>query len=691
MAKSSANVTSEKDLAKLLITEPRLFARLADFELKRGNAKAASKIVVKGLQQLPDSVSGWIVKGNLHLSLKQAKLARTAFEKALQFDQDIPFAHRQCAELAAEEGDQEGYLFHLRHLARLESLDENVQTMLQTALLREAAVKNGIYSRESVSRVMPGALRQALLRAGALPPEITRRAERYQFPSENDDEALNGTGRSPGEAEPQGREMLAWESPEAEESIRRPEKETREQRYVRVSWADAVTDEKTPPLVEIGPEQFEPSEEEEILIANQEFAEGATIETTASEVPTANEAEPASSQPPIFSAIRDEGETKPEREPLVKPYVHRPGKLENLAVETEVEARPTIESDWEGATPQPPMVELPKPQPVAPPPVEPQAVKPRFKLPADMVLPERRPLELDGDSPKSPRPMTSASPTPSDPPLPLRQAMPESPQPDMSARFFSPSAPQVVSDPPVVRSSIIRKAELPEPSATPSRDDASIQRLLGTERVKKPIPPKVPISELLTRFEPDESPTNEPPAEPPQHIAPVKIMNLIEEFSGEEAPPPKLETKTKPVVTPPQTVQPLSEPVAKPAVADTTMDEDAPLQKPPEVLAREEEAREKLATIAKEVTGKPVAPAALKAALPKPTTPTPPAPKPAEAKEEGDKGKPKIATKTLAELYASQGDWTRAVEVYEALLEKFPTNEAYKRRLDALRSKMTSN
>ena len=71
--------------------------------------------------------------------------------------------------------------------------------------------------------------------------------------------------------------------------------------------------------------------------------------------------------------------------------------------------------------------------------------------------------------------------------------------------------------------------------------------------------------------------------------------------------------------------------------------------------------------MARQVTG---APAAAK--------PPEPAPKPT-----GER----IATKTLAELYASQGDWKRAIEVYEQLLKKFPTNTAYQQRLGELKNK----
>jgi len=58
--------------------------------------------------------------------------------------------------------------------------------------------------------------------------------------------------------------------------------------------------------------------------------------------------------------------------------------------------------------------------------------------------------------------------------------------------------------------------------------------------------------------------------------------------------------------------------------------------------------------------------------------------------EETEKQEPKgrVPTKTLAELYASQGDYRNAIEVYEELLAKHPTNQAYRKRLDELKASL---
>ena len=50
--------------------------------------------------------------------------------------------------------------------------------------------------------------------------------------------------------------------------------------------------------------------------------------------------------------------------------------------------------------------------------------------------------------------------------------------------------------------------------------------------------------------------------------------------------------------------------------------------------------------------------------------------------------KRRIPTKTLAELFASQGDYKSAIEVYEEMLSKHPSNEFYRRRIEAFKSKL---
>ncbi len=45
-------------------------------------------------------------------------------------------------------------------------------------------------------------------------------------------------------------------------------------------------------------------------------------------------------------------------------------------------------------------------------------------------------------------------------------------------------------------------------------------------------------------------------------------------------------------------------------------------------------------------------------------------------------------SKTMAEMYASQGEWSRAVETYEKLLKQQPENEVYEQRINVLKLKL---
>jgi hypothetical protein len=756
MASTQNSTLSARTFSKLFNNEPRLFARIADHYLEAGDPKKSAKLLVKGLAQFPNSVSGWVVKGKLHNKLRQPKLARAAFEKALQLDSEIPFAHRQCAELALDEGDQEGYIQHLRHLVRLEMLDDNIQVMLQTAIMRDIAVKRGLYTKETVTRVVPTALRLSLLRNDALPAEFARRIEREDLDSGSSENPSPTKFDRPAVGPPPNRrEPLAWEDPKVVEATREPES-SKTGRYMRVSWADAVNERPAQQLVEIGPEQFEPSaEEDSIELDDFEAAEN----TLASDNSDASDPSPRpayglpSSMHSIemSSASKESGDKAEDDSELMSRH-------ETPAGQTVREmARPKIEHGYKFKAPDDELIEPPmntqvgeaRLQPSRPDQTPEGLSRPR--LTPNIKLPEPRSLDLD-DTEKA---------------VPIRKlTFPTQPtvQPNLS-----PAEPQAI--PRIMMDSRVQR---PEDTGRIPRDATPIFRLLSADKDKIVKPLRPSISELLTGSDVSsvtESSMPESVPETSQMLRPVdqdktrpisessplndlseavvpekkpfKIIEGLESSSGgrfpdenreetakssavnvansaltddmtkalvkpelkvevsavsealtgvslsEEEPKPAAEVKS--AVTPPGLADKLAKlkeqrqlQTAEKVEAKTTQTESTPEARkaalPNEAGSREAEARHKLASIVKEVTGKP--PVAIVKSSAKPATQAP-------AEVQGDsKVKSKIATKTLAELYASQGDWLRAVEVYEILLEKFPTNETYRARLESLRAKI---
>ncbi len=164
---------------KQIKEQPRLFAHQADCYLLLGKYKQAAKILNQGLEKFPTSVVGWLVKGNLHICLKQHKLAYAAFKQVLKIDNNITSAHEMCVELTEEEGDNKKYIQHLRELKRLDPIDDSYQGRLDTALLRLAAVEHGLYTEDRVVNISSKMLRRTLLEHNLIPPEIERKKERY--------------------------------------------------------------------------------------------------------------------------------------------------------------------------------------------------------------------------------------------------------------------------------------------------------------------------------------------------------------------------------------------------------------------------------------------------------------------------------------------------------------------------------
>ncbi|MCH6560773.1 hypothetical protein IH799_10530, partial [candidate division KSB1 bacterium] len=48
----------------------------------------------------------------------------------------------------------------------------------------------------------------------------------------------------------------------------------------------------------------------------------------------------------------------------------------------------------------------------------------------------------------------------------------------------------------------------------------------------------------------------------------------------------------------------------------------------------------------------------------------------------------KIVTPTLGEIYSAQGQYTKAIDVFETLLKKHPENEFYLKKIDHLKQKL---
>lgn len=69
--------------------------------------------------------------------------------------------------------------------------------------------------------------------------------------------------------------------------------------------------------------------------------------------------------------------------------------------------------------------------------------------------------------------------------------------------------------------------------------------------------------------------------------------------------------------------------------------------------------------------------------LAKETSPPPKAPKRAKNKK-GDR----IVTPTLGEIYAAQGQYSKAIDVFETLIKKHPDNEFYAQKLEMLKAKL---
>ena len=56
--------------------------------------------------------------------------------------------------------------------------------------------------------------------------------------------------------------------------------------------------------------------------------------------------------------------------------------------------------------------------------------------------------------------------------------------------------------------------------------------------------------------------------------------------------------------------------------------------------------------------------------------------------EKTEKPKERFVTPTLGEIYAAQGQYAKAINVFELLVEKHPDNEWYRTKLEYLKERL---
>ncbi len=683
-------------LKKLLPHQPLLFARLAECYINLGKIKPAATLLSKGLNQNPDYALGWVIKGYLHQRTNQDNLARSAYERALQIDPTIQTARIHCCELAQNEDDWEGYLNHLRMLVKYNPLDADLQSMLQIALMRKVAIDAKLYSPMEIKRMMPATLRQELLKRGLLPDELKRKVERPI------DIAKPVMPKVEVEPEPVVRERpkLAWDDLKYEEEeigfrgkikteqVEEPltiEDEKDEERIVKVSWADAISGTTDSPFVEISGEQYESYKEQELIAPSDE------IKTTQIRESVEEINEVASEKGYIEEKSEDyydklktfEYSTKPsEKELKESEIISEPVKeVGELEVPTDELRESSIDEEAVEFIPEPRRAKkLPLIKPF-------ESLKPpeevvTTKLSEDISDEELPPTPKTEPEDKTIEPIKVVrDETPILRILKMKKesiATPDSSVPSGTVAKTSVQ-PDVIAPKSVSPEAVTPKLTTPISDAKPIqvKDEIDLET-----REASVVKPKPPIIETPIDIISGEQPTTEE-SQPEKRIKRPVLETVLDMIIGEDMKKPE-ESPALPTETPPSENvsgdKTFKETVASTESVEEPIIEEKPLQMPPKDSAREEETRQRLASIAKEITQKPVGK----------KSPVNNAKKTDKNEKIDEQAKPKIATKTLAELYASQGDWARAIEVYEELLRKFPNNEAYQKRIEVLRVKLDS-
>lgn len=174
MENQKAIKTQISKLQSMVKLQPHVFARIADYYMSLGKFKHALKILKDGVMELPEYPTGWIVLGNLYLALNQSDEAYEAFTSAILAEPNHLYAHHKCSEITSENNNKKLYYNHLTELGKIDSMDETVKKMHQVEKLRHIAVENGLTTEKEADQMMSGVLRKLLIKNDCLPSELMR-------------------------------------------------------------------------------------------------------------------------------------------------------------------------------------------------------------------------------------------------------------------------------------------------------------------------------------------------------------------------------------------------------------------------------------------------------------------------------------------------------------------------------------
>lgn len=560
-----------QQINKALAINPELFAHQADLLISLGKFNQAKKILTAGTARFPDYATGWLVKGNLHLVLKEFEFAKQAFQVVVGLESNSIFAREKLLHIAEEENNISEVIHQLDKLMQIDPLNVNHQNMRQTAILRRIALENSLFKEDEILQVMPNRLRQILLQHNLMPAELERHDRRrsefyeanlgekeidfeptvdegtvndYSLEFEEDKEEFDALQESVEIDDVQTESSdISIEELESEKIEYSPSNDwlgavpsefnADEEKQKRVSWAKTVIEAPDDPIIEVGSEFEEDVGLEEDLPPREEISEDvgyykedqSNIEN--SEDSLAGE-----------DAVSFENEEEPQSIDITR-FLARGSRIEHKPVKNEIEEKVNTAS-------------------------------PDLKQFDDVV----KGAESDVDAK------------------------------DTIKRFFEAGIQRKPGNVQIERG---------QPEASHESQTTKILK----NRFTKPI---------IERNVPD-MPTE-------------KVKQADKEIEIDDVRKNKVIDKSNEEIDKKQTDKDTSEHLAK--------------------LAKEVTANAKSVTVNRsdhKETEKPT----------------------------------RIATKTLAELYASQGNWQKAIEVYQELLAKHPDNERYLSRLNDLKDKLENN
>ena len=132
-----------------------VFARLADLYIDEGKIDEALQICEEGIRQNPDYITGFYILAKIHLKKQNFTEAEEALKKVISHDNEFLSAHKLLGDLMLQMGFENKAAQHYKEMLRIDPFDEATDSLLRSIGDTEIDYREDLVDEEDRSSIRP--------------------------------------------------------------------------------------------------------------------------------------------------------------------------------------------------------------------------------------------------------------------------------------------------------------------------------------------------------------------------------------------------------------------------------------------------------------------------------------------------------------------------------------------------------